>query len=62
LLRDFNEDLFKQSHDLALMDEDDRLEELNEVTKTWWQEMGRDTRREEISTDSEKGGERNVTG
>ena len=44
------------------MDEDDWLEELNEVTKTWRQEMGRDTRREEISTDSEKGGEQNVTG
>ena len=41
LLRDFDEDLFKQSHDTALMDEHDRLEELNEITERWWREMGR---------------------
>ena len=41
LLRDFDMDLFKQSHDTALMDEDDRLEELNQITERWWREMGR---------------------
>jgi hypothetical protein len=40
-LCDFEEDLFKQSHDTALMDEDDRLEELNQITERWWREMGR---------------------
>ena len=41
LLCDFNKDLFKQSHDTALMDEDDRLEELNQITERWWREMGK---------------------
>ena len=41
LLRDFDERLFLQSHDLDLMDEDDRLEELNQLTLQWWRKMGR---------------------
>lgn len=41
LLRDFNEQYFRQSHDMDLMEEDDMLEELNSLTLRWWQEMGR---------------------
>jgi hypothetical protein len=41
LLRDFDERLFMQLHDLDLMDEDDRLEELNQLTLQWWRKMGR---------------------
>lgn len=48
LLRDFNENLFKLAHDMALMEKGDRLklEELNMTTKWWWKEMRR--RRDEI--------------
>ena len=31
-----------QSHDMALMEEDDRLEELNQITLDWWRRMGRE--------------------
>ena len=41
LLRDFDEQYFRQSHDMDLMEEDDTLEELNSLTLRWWQEMGR---------------------
>ena len=44
LLRDFDEQYFRQSHDMDLMEEDDRLEELNRLTLKWWQEMGRGQR------------------
>lgn len=44
LLRDFDEQYFRQSHDTDLMQEDDRLEELNRLTLRWWQEMGRGRR------------------
>ena len=33
LLWDFNKDLFMQCHDVALMEEDDRLEELLEIRR-----------------------------
>ena len=39
LLRDFNDDLFKQSHDPALISEDGRLEKLDKKTISWWQNM-----------------------
>jgi len=40
LLRDFDDAVFMQSHDADLLEEDDRLERLNEQTKKWWEEMG----------------------
>lgn len=49
LLRDFDENLFKRSHDTALMDEDDRLEELNRVTLLWWERIGGTERWQEMS-------------
>jgi ATP-dependent exoDNAse (exonuclease V) alpha subunit len=36
LLRDFDENIFKQSHDMALISEDERLQQLNASTKLWW--------------------------
>ncbi|OSC97675.1 hypothetical protein PYCCODRAFT_1376529 [Trametes coccinea BRFM310] len=33
--------IFKQTHDMDLLREDDRLEHLNRVTKEWWEELGR---------------------
>lgn len=44
LLRDFDEHYFRQSHDMDLMEEDDRLEELNLLSLNWWQEIGRGRR------------------
>ena len=44
LLRDFDEHYFRQSHDMDLMEEDNRLEELNRLTLRWWHEMGRGQR------------------
>lgn len=46
LLRDFDEEVFMQAHDPALTEEDERLEELNEKTKLWWEAnpMGREER------------------
>jgi hypothetical protein len=29
-------------HDMALMEEDDRLEELNQITLDWWRRMGQE--------------------
>ena len=37
LLRDFDDSLFKKSQDVALMAEDERLEELNSITKRWYE-------------------------
>lgn len=45
LLRDFDDDLFKKSHDPTLLAEDDRLEQRDKITKAWWQQMGRDEQR-----------------
>ena len=42
LLRDFDDELFQKSHDIALMQEDDQLERQDRITKAWWKEMGRD--------------------
>ena len=39
LLRDFDDHIFLASHDTSLMQEDDRLERLDDVTKRWWQNM-----------------------
>ena len=36
LLRDFDERHFLSCHDTHLMDEDDRLEKLDQITKEWW--------------------------
>jgi len=44
LLRDFDPALFQQKHNAALLEEDERLEELNSVTKDWWRTMGLDVR------------------
>ncbi|KAH7925604.1 hypothetical protein BV22DRAFT_1010859 [Leucogyrophana mollusca] len=44
LLRDFDDKLFQAAHSPELLAEDDRLEELNTKTKSWWKEMGRDSR------------------
>ena len=41
LLRDFDEDVFLQRHDADLLEEDQRLEALDEQTKEWWRQMGR---------------------
>jgi len=40
LLRDFDDDMFLQCHEGELMEEDERLERLNTVTKMWWERMG----------------------
>ncbi|KAI0349340.1 hypothetical protein OH77DRAFT_1377707, partial [Trametes cingulata] len=37
LLRDFDNEMFMQPHDPDLLAEDDRLEDMNEITKTWWE-------------------------
>ncbi|PSS19942.1 hypothetical protein PHLCEN_2v3115 [Hermanssonia centrifuga] len=37
LLRDFDDEVFTQAHDAELTLEDERLEELDVVTKRWWQ-------------------------
>jgi hypothetical protein len=39
LLRDFDDKLFMASHDPALVDEDERLENLNIQTKLWYERM-----------------------
>ena len=36
LLRDFEEQHF---HDTHLMDEDDRLEKMDQITRDWWTSM-----------------------
>jgi hypothetical protein len=41
LLRDFEDEIFKSSHCIQLMEEDDRLETLDRNTKEWWEKMGR---------------------
>ncbi|KIK74185.1 hypothetical protein PAXRUDRAFT_20134 [Paxillus rubicundulus Ve08.2h10] len=43
LLQDFDAKLFQASHTLELLAEDNRIEELNEKTKTWWKKTGQDT-------------------
>ena len=39
LLRDFDDDTFLQAHVPELLEEDERLEELNDITKRWWAKM-----------------------
>ena len=39
LLRDFDDNMFLQCHEVELMEEDERLERLNLVTKKWWEKM-----------------------
>jgi hypothetical protein len=39
LLHDFDDKLFTASHDPALVDEDERLENLNIKTKSWYERM-----------------------
>ena len=41
LLRDFDESNFLQSHDTRLLEEDVRLNELDEDTKEWWKKMNK---------------------
>ena len=44
LLRDFNNTTFMQSHSALLLQEDDRLDKLDALTKSWWCKMGWDVR------------------
>jgi hypothetical protein len=39
LLRDFDNETFLQGHELELIEEDDRLEGLNQVTRKWWMKL-----------------------
>ena len=39
LLCDFNDKLFMVMHDPALVDEDERLEQLNEATRRWYEQL-----------------------
>ena len=39
LLRDFDDKMFKATHDTLLLAEDDRLDELDRETKAWWKKM-----------------------
>ena len=39
MLRDFDDKLFMASHDPALVDEDERLENLNNETNLWYKRM-----------------------
>ena len=39
LLRDFDEKMFMRAHDTELLEEDIRLEGLNETTREWWRKM-----------------------
>ena len=39
LLRDFDDELFKKSHDPMLLAEDDRLDKMDRITKAWWCRM-----------------------
>ena len=41
ILRDFEGELLLQKHDPALLEEDERLAQLNEDTKRWWESLGR---------------------
>ena len=38
-LRDFDDEMFLQAHELELTDEDERLEGMNMTTKEWWEKM-----------------------
>ena len=42
LLRDFDDNTFLEPHNMSLLQEDDRLEKLDRLTKKWWQDMGCD--------------------
>ena len=39
LLWDFDNELFKKSHNPALLTEDDRLDKMDRITKVWWCKM-----------------------
>ena len=39
LLRDFDDQMFLQAHEPELIDEDERLEEMDVATKEWWDKM-----------------------
>jgi len=39
LLRDFDDEIFLQGHGPELVEEDDRLEQLDAVTREWWADM-----------------------
>jgi hypothetical protein len=39
MLWDFDDELFKKSHDPVLLAEDDRLDEMDRITKAWWCRM-----------------------
>ena len=44
LLQDFDNTTFMQLHSASLLQEDDRLDKLDGLTKLWWQKMGQDVR------------------
>ncbi|KAG8728410.1 hypothetical protein FRC12_021771 [Ceratobasidium sp. 428] len=41
ILRNFNQNILKKPVDLDLKKEDERLEELNSITKRWWDKISR---------------------
>ncbi|PSR77379.1 hypothetical protein PHLCEN_2v7930 [Hermanssonia centrifuga] len=47
LLRDFDEEVFTKAHDVELTVEDERLQELDVVTKRWWQVIDGELRMKE---------------
>ena len=48
LLRNFDNQMFLKTHDVALLAEDDQMERLDRITKEWWQKMGCDKKQTEI--------------
>lgn len=39
MLRDFDDEMFLQAHEPELIDEDERLEQMNTATNEWWDRM-----------------------
>ena len=39
LLWDFNDEMFLQAHEPKLIEEDERLEQMDLATKAWWERM-----------------------
>jgi len=39
LLRDFNDEMFLQAHEPELIDEDERLDQMDIITMKWWDRM-----------------------
>ena len=39
LLRDFDDEMFRKSHDAELLEEDQRLDRLDEITEQWYKRV-----------------------